>query len=88
MQKTGQRLILMDGSVIENGQCGYSNGCLWCWVTGMTMLQAAQLFLDPTKTSRIVFEYGEMSDTYDNFTSCTNFFIDMDGKISICLVRG
>lgn len=88
VQKTGRRLILMDGTTLEDGRCGLADGHLWCWITGMTMMQAAMIFLDPTKTGEIVFEYGEMSDTYENYTNCTNLSIDNDGKVSICLTRG
>ena len=88
IQKTGQRLILMDGTIIENGSCGYADGRLWCWITGYTMPQAAQVFFDPAKTVRIVYEYGEMADTYEDFTNCTNLMIDSDGKVSACMTRG
>lgn len=88
VQKTGQRLILADDTVIENGSAGYSDGHLWCWVTGFTMQEAAAVFFDPEKTQEIVYEYGEMSDTYTGYTVCTNIFINSDGVISVCLVRG
>lgn len=84
----GRRLILMDGTTIENGTAGYADAHLWCRVSGFTMPQAAQIFLDPAKTGRITFEYGEMSDVYDGFTNCTSIFIDADGIISACMVRG
>ena len=87
-QKTGQRLILNDGTVIEDGRCGYSTGSLWCWITGYTMSEAAGIFFDPEKTSIIVYEYGEMSDEYQGFTNCVNLFIDEDGQVSACLKRG
>lgn len=87
-QKTGQRLIFDDGTTIENGSCGYSSGSLWCWVHGFTMPEAAQIFFDPSKTGKIVYEYGEMSDEYEGFVNCTNLFIDGDGQVSACLVRG
>ena len=87
-QKTGQRLILMDGTVIENGNCGYSAGSLWCWVHGFTMPEAAQIFFDPSKTGKIVYEYGQMTDEYEGFTNCVNLFVDVDGKVSACLVKG
>ena len=87
-QKTGQRLILNDGTVIEGGRCGYSSGNLWCWVNGYTMFEAAGIFFDAEKTVKIVYEYGEMSDEYDGFIRCTNLFIDEDGQISACLKRG
>jgi hypothetical protein len=74
--------------MIEDGAAGSSAGNLWCWLSGYTMQQAAQIFFDPSKTGKIIFEYGEMSDEYDGFTNCTNLFIDGDGKISVCLTRG
>ena len=87
-QKIGQRLIMNDGTVIENGRCGYSEGYLWNWIAGYSLAQAAQIFFDPNKTSRIVYEFGEESETYENFTNCTNLMIDRDGKVSVCLTRG
>ena len=88
VQKEGQRLILMDGTIIEDGRCGYADAHLWCWITGYTMQQAAAIFFDPGKTGKIVYEYGEMSKEYNGFTTCTNLFIDSDGQISVCLVKG
>ena len=84
----GQRLILMDGTTIENGACGYADGFLWCYIRGYTMAQAATVFFDPSKTGRITFQYGEMSDVYEGFTNCTNLSVDTDGLVSVCLVRG
>lgn len=87
-KKTGQRLIFLDGTIIEGGSCGYADAKLWCWVKGFTMPEAAQIFFDPAKTGKIIFEYGEMSNEYDGFTNCINLFIDNDGQISACLTRG
>lgn len=87
-ERTGQRLILQDGTQIENGSCGYADGRLWCWVTGYTMPEAAQVFFNPEKTGTIRFEYGEMADEYEGYTVCTNLLINDDGQISVCLKRG
>ena len=87
-QRTGVRLILADQTVIENGRCGYSDGHLWCWITGYSMQSAVAMFFDPNRTKRIIYEYGEMSDEYENYTNCTNVMIDADGMISICMTRG
>lgn len=86
-QKTGRRLILMDGETIEDGSCGYSEGRLWCWLPGFTMQEAAETFFNPEKTGRITFEYGEMSDVYEGYTNCVNIFADAD-KINVCMIRG
>ena len=82
------RLILNDGTIIEGGTAGFAQGFLWLWVTGFTMAQAAQTFIDPEKTARIVFEYGQMSYTYEGFTDCTVLQIDVDGRVSVCLKKG
>ena len=85
--KTGRRLMLNDGTTIENGEAGYSSGYLWLWAPGMTMPEAAALFLDPGKTEKIVFEYGDMADTYEGYTTCTHLST-VDGKVTICLAKG
>jgi hypothetical protein len=84
----GQRLIFADGTTVENAACGYSDGCLWCWLPNYTMQAASLILFDPAKTARIVYEYGAMYDEYVGFTNCTNLFIDGDGKVSGCLKRG
>lgn len=85
--KTGRRLMLNDGTTIENGEAGYSSGYLWLWVPGMTLPEAAVIFLDPEKTKKVVFEFGEMSDTYEGYTTCTQLSA-VDGKVTICLAKG
>ena len=84
----GQRLILNDGTIIEDGGAGYSQGLLWCYFTGYTLPQAAALFFNPEKTARIVFQYGEMEDVHEGFTTCTNINIDIDGRVSVCMIKG
>lgn len=86
-QRTGQRLILADRTVIEDGTAGLANGFLWCWFSGMTLPEAAALFLDPAKTNLITFEYGEMVDSYEGYTNCTNLSAGADGQISVCMTK-
>lgn len=84
----GRRLILNNSTVIENGECGYAQGNLWCWFTGYTLQQAATLFLDPSLTSHIVYQYGDMQDAFDGFTNCVSLQVDIDGRVSVCLTKG
>ena len=88
MSDSTTKLILNDGTVIDNGKAGYSEGFLWCYIIGYTMQQAALLFFDPAKTSKITFEYGADQDVYEWFTDCVNIHIDVDGIIHVCLTRG
>ena len=88
MSDSTTKLILNDGTVIDNGKAGYSEGFLWCYVTGYTMQQAALLFFDPAKTGKITFEYGAEQDVYEGFTNCINIHIDVDEIIHVCLTRG
>lgn len=84
---SGRRLILADGSRIENGEAGKINGMIWCYLPGWTIIQAAQVFTDRAKTSEIRFQYGEMQDVYTGYTNCTNIMTG-DGKISVCMDKG
>lgn len=87
-QKTGRRLIFADGTTVENGRCGFSDGALVCWVTGYSMQNAATIFFNPEQTNRIEYEYGEMKDVHEGFTNCVTLMINSDGMISVCLTRG
>lgn len=87
-RRTGRRLILADGTTIENGEAGYAEGFLWCYFSGMTLAEATGLFLDTSKTERIRFEYGEMADEYEGFTTVRVMRTDADGEVSICLEKG
>jgi hypothetical protein len=84
----GRRIILNDGTILEGGEAGYSQGFLWVWFTGYTLQQTALMFFDPAKTSKIVFQYGDMESVYEGFTTVTNLGIDVDQRVSVCLTRG
>ncbi len=86
--KTGRRVILQDGTTYENATCGYAEGFLWVTVPGDQSLPAVSMvFFDPEKTATIVFEYGEMSDTYHDMTTVRQVGKDNDGIIRICLTK-
>ena len=87
MSEATTKLILNDGTEIDNGLAGYSQGVLWCHMTGYTMQQAALLFFDPEKTERITFEYGADQVVYEGFTNCFNINIDIDGVVYAGLKR-
>lgn len=79
----GQRLILNDGTIIENGSAGRSDGSLWLYVGTYTMAAAAEIFLNQGKTGKIIFQYGEMEETYTGYTVCKALMIDIDGNMSV-----
>ena len=85
---TGRRLILKDGTEIEGGVAGLSDGSLWLYLTGFTMPELATMFCDPAKTGAIVAQFGQMQDEHTGFTVCTIIKVDADGKASVCLTRG
>lgn len=64
----GRRLILNDGTALENAEAGYAEQVLWCYIPGLSVVQVFPLFSDAQKTQKITFEYGEMSDVYEGFT--------------------
>ena len=83
----GLRLILNDGTIIENGRAGYSEGSLWLYLPGMNMMEAAMTVLDTEKTEEITFQYGEEEKSYEGFTNCIRL-ISNEREIAVCMVRG
>jgi hypothetical protein len=84
----GQRLILNDGTVIEDGSAGLADGFLWLYAGGYTMTAAAEIFLNPAKTAKIIFQYGGMEDAYTGYTVCKAMIIDGDGNMSVRMAKG
>lgn len=85
-QTHGHRLILADGTEIENGRAGYNAGYLVLWLPGYTMAEAAAVAFNPLKTDRIVFQYGEMEDVYEHFTTCKTLNMQ-ENEIEASLLR-
>ena len=83
----GTRLILNDGTVIEGGQAGLSDGFLWLYLPGMTMQAAAAIAFDTNKTKRIWFQFGEEEAEYAGYTNCTRI-MENGAEVSVCLTRG
>ena len=82
----GTRLILNDGTIIENGRAGLDSGFLWLYLPGYTMQDAAAIAFNYQKMERIEFQYGEMSDTYSGFTTCRGI-LAREGEIAVCMTR-
>lgn len=47
-------LVMGDGTVLENCECGYSNKNLWCFLTGIPFGEAFQYFSTPEKISKVL----------------------------------
>ena len=77
-----ETLILNDGTTV-NVTSGLSDGFLWLWFTGYSMQEAANLFLDESKTVHFTINSTE----YDCFTDCRLIQRNTEGKLSICLTR-
>ena len=82
---TGRRLVLNDGTQIENGEAGYADGFLWLFIPGYTIQQGI-VFFDPEKTSKIIYQYGEMEDTYTGFTNCRTLMIQ-EGRLAVQMTQ-
>lgn len=82
-----RRLILKDGTQIENGEAGYNAGLLWLTLPGMTMPEAAAILFNPAKTGTIWYRYGEDEDEYKGYTNCTAIMAE-EGQISASLRKG
>ena len=85
---TDRKIVLNDGTEIDGGTAGISSeGNLWLYFTGYTMMQTAMMFLDPEKTEKITFIGGETEYIYEGYTNCVNMSLDDVGKFHICMVR-
>ena len=80
------KLILNDGTEIENGNAGNAGIALWISLPGFTMQEASEIAFDNGKTARITHEYGPEQDVYEGFTRCTRL-MDENEYISVCLER-
>ena len=81
----GRRIILNDGSTFE-GNCGYADGYLWCYLLGVKDPEDLAPFLNPDAISVIIYQYGDMEDRY------TGFVFEMmqktDSGYNVCLKKG
>ena len=81
-------LILADGTIIENGSAGLSEGFLWLWLPGWTMMEAAQKAFNPSAMQTIIYQHGEGNeDVFTGYTVCKNL-MQVDNEIHICMVKG
>lgn len=84
----GRKLVLADGTEYSEGECGYAEGVLWCYLPqGTGMNEAFTVFSDKNKTNRIIFHYGEMQDEHIGFTDLTGVIKNADGQLSVRLMR-
>ena len=54
--KFKKRLILNDGAVLEDCECGYASKMLWCFLSNIPFGEAFQYFSSPDKYYTITFE--------------------------------
>ena len=84
----GRKIVFSDGTEIADGECGFSNGVLWCYNVGTNFLQVATQFSDPAKTASITFVYGEMQDVYEGYTDVIAVMTQFDGTLKVALRKG
>ena len=80
---TGRRIVLADGQRLENAVAGYSDGFLWVHVPAITEQECVPIFTNKAKTETIVFQYGEMQDTYNGFTQMVRIL--PGEEVSVCM---
>lgn len=85
----GRSLILADGTTYPGGECGYADGVLWCYLpAGTDVAKVFADFTDPAKTARITFDYTLKAVTYEHQTAFRGLWIDTDGQIKVCMMKG
>lgn len=61
-------LKLKDGTIYTDGDCGYADGRLWCWLKQTNFAQAFADFSNPAKTGEIHLFHGTHETIYSGFT--------------------
>ena len=86
-----RKVILNNGAEFEADWCGAANGALHVDVIGdQTIPELTAAFSDPEATAHIVFEYGEMADTFDGYTHLSRVAEGAwrDGATLVTLTKG
>lgn len=81
-----QKITMNDGTVFDNSGCGYSEGFLWCYLTGYALQDVAGTFFNADATGHIVYEYPLETIEYDGYTSVKAMMATEKG-CSICLCK-
>ncbi len=83
-----QRLILADGSILENCGCGYYEKTLGCFLNDFTFGEAFQHFSDPSKFETVIFEMEETyfltRITYSGFETLSSI-IQRENRIEVTI---
>lgn len=82
------KLVLNDGTTIQDGHAGLADGFLWLWLPGTTIQSAAAIAFNQERTKRITYWYGDnLEITYSGFTECVNI-MTQGFEIAVCMRRG
>ena len=60
-------LQLKNGTVFEDGECGFADGKLWCWVRGVSFAEAFAAFSDSDNISEIRYKHVTKETIYYGF---------------------
>ena len=70
-----KRLILADGTILDDCECGYSSKNLWCFLKGIPFGEVFGYFSEPRKYETVIFEmtFGDITDriTYSGLEHIT-----------------
>lgn len=80
-----RKITLNDGSTF-NGNCGYADGYLWCYLLGVESPEEVAVFLNPDAISVIIYQYGDMEDRYTGFVF--NVIQKTESGYNVCLKKG
>jgi len=83
------RLIMADGTILDNCECGYYDGSLWCYLKDFAIIETFPYFSDSDKFSAIIFDIiyaiGFTDRTiYSGFDKITSI-LQKKGQVDICI---
>ena len=85
-QREGFRIILADGTTIEDARASLADGFFWMYIPGITIQEATEFAFDPEKMSKIRYQHGQAEEEYDGYITPYHLMTN-PSEISVCMTK-
>lgn len=79
-------LTMNDGTVLSVNLCGAAEGFLWLGVLNRTLAECKSLFMDPSRTPRMVYDFTAGKTIFEGYTEFVTARQD-DVTVRVCMKR-
>jgi len=81
----GRYIEFADGTTMA-GDVGYAGAGLWLYTEETDIPSACRILDNRERTRKIIYHYGEMSETYEGFNRIEFMSVD-NGKVKVMMTR-